>query len=468
MTYPLATNYSDFNPPAVPAAWLNQLAARANVYVDVVADFQADPTGVSDSSTAIQNAINAVGASGGEVAFPPGTYKIGSTLNIGNGSGSTWSTISGVRLKGLSPVGGVLTASPQPKVILNYTGTGTAVSINGPILDWGISNIAIYQAVTSNTGIGLYLNQASYGFVEHLYVFNFGKYGIQITATTVASQANRWDSILVLMPAAAAGSAAIGIRISSDAAGFDVWGDTWVKLYILPAQTTQTGLSLGATDTNFFYHTAIQTAGAKGIVFDYSFNSGQWPGGMFFHGLDLYNNTVTNTGSPFGGLNQTNKCFNYSRVNGAVIPYIKNFQIYDFSPFSRTKMYLTAAQNTTASAGVVNLDTVDVDLDSIADTTNHKITPIRAGVYKVCGQVAVAVGSAGSVLLGMIQKNGATLLGLGYGSNASNQASAYVEAWVTFNGSTDYVQLLQQNTAGTPALQVAQVYYTWMTVEGPF
>ena len=46
-----------------------------------VLDFGADPTGVADSTTAIQNAIAALGATGGVVNFPPGNYKVASTIN---------------------------------------------------------------------------------------------------------------------------------------------------------------------------------------------------------------------------------------------------------------------------------------------------------------------------------------------------------------------------------------------------
>jgi Pectate lyase superfamily protein len=64
--------------------------------VDVVADFGADPTGVADSTTAIQNAINSVGT-GACIEFPTGTYKVTSQITVPNdrvhlvGKGS-WAT----------------------------------------------------------------------------------------------------------------------------------------------------------------------------------------------------------------------------------------------------------------------------------------------------------------------------------------------------------------------------------------
>jgi hypothetical protein len=47
--------------------------------IDVRA-YGADPTGVADSTTAIQNAINA--ATGNDVYLPVGTYKTTSTLTL--------------------------------------------------------------------------------------------------------------------------------------------------------------------------------------------------------------------------------------------------------------------------------------------------------------------------------------------------------------------------------------------------
>ena len=53
--------------------------------VSNVVSFGADPSGVADSATAIQAAINSV-ANGGQVWFPAGTYKVGTPLTMGNGS----------------------------------------------------------------------------------------------------------------------------------------------------------------------------------------------------------------------------------------------------------------------------------------------------------------------------------------------------------------------------------------------
>ena len=51
--------------------------AQANVL-----DYGADPTGVADSTAAIQAAITSLGANGGAVWLPQGTYKVTAAINI--------------------------------------------------------------------------------------------------------------------------------------------------------------------------------------------------------------------------------------------------------------------------------------------------------------------------------------------------------------------------------------------------
>ena len=52
----------------------------SNAWVDVVKDFGADPTGATDSTTAIQNAINSLRGKGGTVYFPNGVYLVSNLI----------------------------------------------------------------------------------------------------------------------------------------------------------------------------------------------------------------------------------------------------------------------------------------------------------------------------------------------------------------------------------------------------
>ena len=63
--------------PAGTGAVTTTVQAKLRQTVSVL-DFGADPTGVADSTTAIQNAIN----SGGRVYAPVGTYRISNTLSV--------------------------------------------------------------------------------------------------------------------------------------------------------------------------------------------------------------------------------------------------------------------------------------------------------------------------------------------------------------------------------------------------
>jgi hypothetical protein len=70
--------------------------AKMGDFVSVL-DYGADPTGVADSTTAFQNAINSMGTLGGTVWVPPGLYTIDGTLTVGK---ATSPYISNVTLKG--------------------------------------------------------------------------------------------------------------------------------------------------------------------------------------------------------------------------------------------------------------------------------------------------------------------------------------------------------------------------------
>jgi len=106
-----------------------------------VLDFGADPTGVSDSTTSITNAINvAKAAYGGTVLFPPGTYVCATQLTMG--------VVQGVRLLGLSS-NNQLTGGATIK----YTGTTSPfMSVSGSAASLSIENINIVYSNGSFTG----------------------------------------------------------------------------------------------------------------------------------------------------------------------------------------------------------------------------------------------------------------------------------------------------------------------------
>lgn len=137
---------------ATTRTWNN----KASEIVSVL-DFGADPSGVSDSTTAFQNAYTQLGSVGGDILVPPGTYLI-SSLSFSNP----------VRLLGQ---GGQLTST-----IKASAATGNVIDFgsgNGS----GIDNIAFTCA--SNRTSGAYINfpNNSSPFVTRCY---FTKYFIAV------------------------------------------------------------------------------------------------------------------------------------------------------------------------------------------------------------------------------------------------------------------------------------------------
>lgn len=97
-----------------------------------------DPTGATDSYAGIQAAIDAIEATGGELFFPVGTYKISAGLVINS---------SNVRLRG------------EPGAVLDFSdvsGTLTAISVTG-------SGVADVEALAANVAEGAYTVDVAVG-----------------------------------------------------------------------------------------------------------------------------------------------------------------------------------------------------------------------------------------------------------------------------------------------------------------
>lgn len=99
---------------------------------DVVKDYSAPTNGVSDASTAIQNALNDCNTSGGgEVWVGDGTFAIGETLFIGS---NTWLHLSpGATMKRI-----IGTSGQAPKYMLaNFNGSVSAAGSNQLLVEGG-------------------------------------------------------------------------------------------------------------------------------------------------------------------------------------------------------------------------------------------------------------------------------------------------------------------------------------------
>lgn len=109
------------------------LASQATTYD--VTTYGADPSGINDSTRAINNAISAAGA-GNTVYFPGGTYLVRSTLNVSNtctftGDGENCSILRLVTATNLISASGTFTISDLT-LTTNQSTAGTAIG-----LSWG-------------------------------------------------------------------------------------------------------------------------------------------------------------------------------------------------------------------------------------------------------------------------------------------------------------------------------------------
>jgi len=138
--------------------------------------FGAVGDGATDDTAAIQAAIAALPSSGGKVYFPPGTYKVTSTVDlgsgdvlIGGGTANRWRGASAARVK--------------------YTGTGTALRIrstSGVLDSVAIKNLVIDGNDATGTVDGLTLDVSGGTAVEGVLVedssiINFPRYCASVT-----------------------------------------------------------------------------------------------------------------------------------------------------------------------------------------------------------------------------------------------------------------------------------------------
>lgn len=129
--------------------WSNNVPIKGpDPWCDVIA-FGADPTGVADSATAINNAITQLGATGGTIYFPSGTYKIASTITI---------TTPHARFIGAS----------RTDCTLNFTGSATADMF--AVNQWycGFENLTFTVAANTQTaGYAINISNAQ----DYVYVW---------------------------------------------------------------------------------------------------------------------------------------------------------------------------------------------------------------------------------------------------------------------------------------------------------
>ena len=129
--------------------------------INVAAQYGADPTGGTDSTTVIQDAITAAKTTGQTVYFPPGTYKISAALNVGGGSPGA------ITIAGDGWDSQIFMANGSNAYIFDF-------GLSGPVYTPGLTIRDLYLncngANQTTAGGGIYARGAVWCVFDHLWI----------------------------------------------------------------------------------------------------------------------------------------------------------------------------------------------------------------------------------------------------------------------------------------------------------
>lgn len=302
---------------------------HGSTFVDPAAFGTWDPTGASDSTSALQAALSA----GGTILVSPGTYKLNTVL-MGNGASGTASIIKPTRLIGLGSGQFPQYGNPGPDVTFKFNGSsgGTMMQVAGPLQYWGIEGIAFDGNGLAGTILQVISSQ--FGYTRDL---SFkGWTGIAYEETCWATRPGGWGNINSMhnrhvghiydMPsvANAIGQLLTGNSGVNDNTCYDEF-DNMIFQNPAAAGVAINDLYLQFCDSNQFknYHFVGGDIHVNIMVFDYSSISNRFPTNNFFFGIDPSGslsppNRAVNIGSPIAGL-KPNMILGLDEANGATL-----------------------------------------------------------------------------------------------------------------------------------------------------
>jgi hypothetical protein len=219
--------------------------------------YGATGDGVTDDTAAIQSAINAVPADGGIVFFPIGKYIVSSTLTIGDGTVSAYSTRHGLSLIGAGTNN--LLSIRGARLFWNGAMGGQMINVNGPYVGFSIRELYLDCHNLANNA--LVLTHTNGGYFRNLYVAAMLDFGIVETARpnqfgVISASGNLWQNIFVSSTNPGSGGFIIGPTALS---GGDVNQNLYQNLRIRFDSTTgkTTAIRLQACDFLHFDHPVV-------------------------------------------------------------------------------------------------------------------------------------------------------------------------------------------------------------------
>lgn len=283
------------------------IATKQDVFS--VVSFGADPTGVADSTTAIQNAINAAGAAnGGYVFFPAGTFKISATLVIGNGTTTLPSSINGITLQCSGP--DPIFSAIQTGTRLLWAGSvgGTMLQFKGAGAGGGIlGGLTIDGAGTAAIGLDL-LHWCSGQFPALDIRRCTGTY-LQLRSQTVPDVTGGCrDNTFGIYTTDTVPSGAIGLSLDALSTTTSTEGNNFLVIDMPMSGTGATGIFLGFADFNLFHNCDLSCQSTLTTSVGIKLNGSGFSGNFIFPSMNQWSllattaPIVTNTagGQPFG------------------------------------------------------------------------------------------------------------------------------------------------------------------------
>lgn len=218
-----------------------------------ILDFGADPTGAIDATAAIQNAINTVGQ-GGYVFLPAGTFKISSTIVIGNGTTTVPSSVNGITLQASGP--DPIFSSIQTGTRLLWAGSagGTMVQFKGAGAGGGIlGGMTLDGAGTAACGLDL-LHWCSGQFSALDIRRCTGTYLKLRTQTVPDVTGGCRDNTFGIYTTDTVPAGAIGLSLDALSTTTSTEGNNFLVIDMPMSGTGATGIFLGFADFNLFHN----------------------------------------------------------------------------------------------------------------------------------------------------------------------------------------------------------------------
>lgn len=353
-------------------------------------DYGAVADGITDDATALQAAIDALPATGGDVALPAGVMAIGATIVVNK---------SNVRLIGL---GGDNRHNTAPFVLnagtrLKWTGaaggtmirfTSTSGAANPKMTGGGLKGMVIDAAATAGCCLEVLSWNAAHFEDLLLYDATIACLDMNVVADLADPrdpQENVFDRVFI----AALSGSADGIRMGAATPGANPSYNSFYNSII--HVNGGIGVNLFDADNNWFSDFRIFVTGAgAAVVFNGSnVNASYVPRDNVFHHLTTQATIIARGTPSFTYPAGRNACFNMDQTNATVAPTVEAGTRLSYSYLDGTQYRMPlirsvlAADESAANAGYDRLNTdTAVSAVIVNDANGHLLLMNSSGTVR--------------------------------------------------------------------------------------